>query len=186
MSRKERLKRNYDLSCQECGKDFKGLRPSDKFCSQSCRWRNVGKRPHVKQRKAESHRTWRENNQSNRREYMLNYTYGISVQQYESLLEEQGGGCAICGKTPEEEGRNLAVDHDHGTGEIYGILCATCNRVLVGKIREPEAFKSAAKYLEKGTGWFVPVRKKKRRKARSPTRPRRTTSTKTTTGSGSS
>ena len=97
---------------------------------------------------------------------MLKYTYGITQEQYEELLAEQGGCCAICGKTPEEEGRNLSVDHDHETGEIYGILCTVCNKILVGHIREPEAFKRAFEYLQGGTGLFVPENKKKPKKPR--------------------
>ena len=95
---------------------------------------------------------------------MLLFNYGINQEQYEEMLAEQGGSCAICGKTPEEEGRNLAVDHDHKTGEIFGILCSLCNKILVGRIREPAAFKRAAEYLEKGTGLFVPPKPKKRKR----------------------
>lgn len=98
---------------------------------------------------------------------MLKYTYGITQEKYEELLAQQEGGCAICGKTPEEEGRNLSVDHDHVTGEIFGILCTHCNKFLVGHLREPSAFERAAEYLKQGTGLFVPpdkVKPKRRRR----------------------
>ena len=165
-------KKIYDHDCKECGLAFKGLRPSDKFCSSACRWRWRDKQPHRKQQKKESNLIWRSWNFDYRRDYMLRYTYGITQEQYEELLAKQGGGCAICGKTPEEEGRNLAVDHDHKTGEIFGILCTHCNKFLVGHLREPLAFARAADYLRQGTGWFVPSRKerrKRRRKRRSKT-----------------
>lgn len=160
------IKRNYELNCVECGVAFKGLRPGDKFCSSSCRWRNRDKQPYRKEKKAENNKKWRSWNFDYRRDYMLRYTYGITQEQYEEILADQGGCCAICGKTPEEEGRNLSVDHDHQTGEIYGILCTVCNKVLVGHIREPNAFKRAFEYLEKGTGFFVPENKKKPKKYR--------------------
>jgi predicted nucleic acid-binding Zn-ribbon protein len=56
-------------------------------------------------------------------------TYGLTPEAYRQLLESQGGACAICRKACAT-GRRLAVDHDHGTGEIRGLLCAMCNRHL--------------------------------------------------------
>jgi len=53
---------------------------------------------------------------------------GLTVGQYEELLEAQGGGCAICGNPPKT--RRLDVDHDHRTGAIRGLLCHVHNRVL--------------------------------------------------------
>lgn len=153
-------KRNYSLTCHECGSGFFGLRPGDKFCSSRCRWSNRDKQPHRIEQKKDQNKKWRSWNFDYRRDYMLRYTYGITQEQYEDMLASQGGGCFICGKTPEEEGRNLAVDHDHKTGEIFGILCAGCNKVLVGRIREPSAYERAAEYLRGGTGLFVPKRKR--------------------------
>lgn len=49
----------------------------------------------------------------------------ISDAEYDRLLNLQGGGCAICGAFPTE--RSLAVDHDHDTGRIRGLLCMRCN-----------------------------------------------------------
>ena len=61
--------------------------------------------------------------------------YGISAADYDILLEDQGGVCAICGE-PETvkfrgQVRRLAVDHDHETDRIRGLLCHTCNVALV-------------------------------------------------------
>ncbi len=42
----------------------------------------------------------------------------------------QDNKCAICKKTVEENKRNLAVDHNHITGKIRGLLCNTCNSAL--------------------------------------------------------
>jgi len=159
-----KLSRNHPLQCQECGTDFKGLRPTDRFCCSACRYRNKDKDPSVIDYKREANRKWRSWNFNYRRDYMLRYTYGITQEKYEELLAAQDGGCAICGKTSEEEGRNLAVDHDHKTGEIFGILCAMCNKILIGRIRESSAFLRAAEYLKKGTGLFVPEKPPKKRK----------------------
>jgi hypothetical protein len=61
--------------------------------------------------------------------------YGIGVDQYNAMLQAQNGVCAICGKeeTSQVKGhvkRTLAVDHDHATGKVRGLLCARCNRDL--------------------------------------------------------
>ena len=63
-------------------------------------------------------------------DYRLKRTFGISLVDYDAMLEAQGGGCAICGQTPKEEGRRLCVDHDHKTGEVRGLLCNICNRCI--------------------------------------------------------
>lgn len=56
--------------------------------------------------------------------------YGISYDQYEQLIKAQGGGCAICGRTKEPDGRKLSIDHDHATGLTRGVLCYACNKAL--------------------------------------------------------
>lgn len=100
------------------------------------------------------------------RAYRLARTYGISKEQYAELLSRQGGVCAICGKSSEEEGLSLAVDHNHATGEIRGILCRYCNHRVVGRHRDPDLLRRVADYLESKTGWFVPIKKKKKRAAK--------------------
>lgn len=57
---------------------------------------------------------------------LIRRKYGISVPEYEALLVAQGGGCALCHRTPKP-GRRLAVDHDHETGHVRGLLCTRCN-----------------------------------------------------------
>lgn len=55
--------------------------------------------------------------------------YGITVEEYDRLLEAQGGTCARCKKPPSETLR-LAVDHCHTTGRVRGLLCGPCNTYL--------------------------------------------------------
>lgn len=52
--------------------------------------------------------------------------YGLTVADYQALLDKQGGTCALCG-VPPADGRRLAVDHDHVTGRVRGLLCQRCN-----------------------------------------------------------
>lgn len=52
----------------------------------------------------------------------------IRREAYDRLWVQQGGRCAICGK--QQRARALALDHDHQTGRIRGLLCMRCNRAL--------------------------------------------------------
>jgi len=60
--------------------------------------------------------------------HYLGYKYGITLDEYEEMLAGQNGVCASCGTPPA--GRKLAVDHDHETGVIRGLLCQPCNTAL--------------------------------------------------------
>lgn len=82
------------------------------------------------------------------RDYKLQRNYGITVEEYDEMLEAQGGGCAICGKTPEENGRRLAVDHNHETDKLRGLLCNSCNSGLGYFQDKPEICCWAMLYLE--------------------------------------
>ena len=103
-----------------------------------------------------------------KRDAYLRRTYGLGLEDYLQLLASQGGGCAICKKTPAEERRNLAVDHDHYSGRVRGLLCAHCNRRLIGRHRlgldSPSKLRAAADYLDREYHPFVAPPKKKRRK----------------------
>jgi hypothetical protein len=98
------------------------------------------------------------------REGHLQRTYGISSEQYDELLERQDHKCPVCERHKDEFPTRLAVDHDHKTREIRGLLCNYCNHRMVGRHRDPAVLRRIADYLEAGTGWFVPVKKKRRRK----------------------
>lgn len=76
-------------------------------------------------------------------------TYGISYDFYLALYRFQGGRCYICRKIPRA--RRLAVDHDHGTGEIRGLLCSgqrSCNHDVLGNITSIDMARRIVLYLE--------------------------------------
>lgn len=78
--------------------------------------------------------------------------YGLTEDEYHTLLESQLGVCKICGTAhnPAVKGGRLAVDHDHGTGAIRGLLCRQCNSGL-GMFRDsPDLMRNAIRYLEDG------------------------------------
>lgn len=78
--------------------------------------------------------------------------YGITRDKYEALLVQQNYECAICGTTDPggnvgQVGPQFAVDHDHKTGELRGLLCRSCN-VGIGNLGDdPERLLNAVTYL---------------------------------------
>lgn len=74
-------------------------------------------------------------------------TYGLTLDDYDNILESQNNGCAICGKAPEDNGQRLAVDHDHDTGAVRGLLCIGCNAGLGSFKDDPDLLEEAQKYL---------------------------------------
>jgi hypothetical protein len=64
-----------------------------------------------------------------RRRCQLRLRYGITPEQYDFMLQEQGGVCKIC-KEEDKNGTRLAVDHCHETGAVRGLLCLACNNML--------------------------------------------------------
>lgn len=81
------------------------------------------------------------------REWRLKKEYGITLAEYETLLEAQGGVCAICGNPPN--GRVLSVDHDHKTGLRRGLLCHGCNMGLGSLGDSTPTLQAAIAYLQK-------------------------------------
>jgi len=80
---------------------------------------------------------------------IIRRTYGITLDQYHEILKDQGGVCAICSKPDEVEGRRMAIDHDHDTGEVRGLLCGNCNRGLGNFQDNIEMLEKAKNYLVK-------------------------------------
>lgn len=84
-------------------------------------------------------------------------SYGITEDDYQRMLREQDGKCAICGtdnpgipSRPTSE--RMCVDHDHATGRVRGLLCQPCNSGL-GKFRDdPNALRAAAEYILRSRG----------------------------------
>lgn len=101
----------------------------------------------------------------------LRNKYGISIEQYNDLLRAQEGNCAICRRAHTEFTTRLAVDHNHITGEIRGLLCNYCNRRVVGRHRDPDLLRRVAEYIEQGTGLFVPKKKRTVKRKKNGTNP---------------
>jgi len=80
--------------------------------------------------------------------WKLKARYGITPEDYNSLLELQECRCAICGIHNDDLSDSLCVDHDHETGKVRGLLCRPCN-LAIGNMRDnPRLLHKAGKYLE--------------------------------------
>jgi len=96
-----------------------------------------------------------ERTMANRRRWNLQKLYGITPEQYEEMLSEQGGLCAVCRQPePDAHGRtgtqfSLSVDHCHDTGRVRGLLCQKCNRAIGLLGDNVELLRAAIRYLEK-------------------------------------
>jgi hypothetical protein len=106
---------------------------------------------------------WRIRNPDKRQEIWLNYKardkhkklvskYNITLEQYLDMHEMQGGTCAICELPEIVQGRDLAVDHDHSTGKVRGLLCSKCNRGIGMFNDDAKTIKKAMMYVQKELG----------------------------------
>lgn len=72
---------------------------------------------------------------------MIEKTYGLTAAEYDALSAAQGGRCAICRARPKS--KRLAVDHDHKSGAVRGLLCSRCNHDLMGSAWDSIALAAA-------------------------------------------
>lgn len=108
----------------------------------------------------EYERAWRQRNPERMRAYarkhLLGKKYGITPEDYDALLEKQGGVCALClqpERVKDRTGRlrdSLSVDHDHATGAVRALLCHHCNTTLGHVNDDPALLLRMAAYLQGG------------------------------------
>src|SRR5689334_6819967 len=125
-------------TCNRCGVE----KPLDQF-SKHYSTRD-GLRPYCKKCASAIAMAWQDKNRDDRNAYRranpapsdqgdakhgkhLKGTYGITLEEYQAMLEEQEHVCAICGGT---DTKRLSVDHCHITEKIRGLLCRKCNSGL--------------------------------------------------------
>ena len=98
---------------------------------------------------------YRETHKNEKRELHLKHDFGLSLEDYSRVFTSQGGVCAICGSSPN--GMALAVDHNHETGEVRGLLCSNCN-VAIGLMKDdPGLLQKAIDYVRMYSGTEVIV-----------------------------
>lgn len=88
-------------------------------------------------------------------DYQREKRYGVTGEGYRAMLDEQGGGCRLCGVTPEQLGRRLSVDHDHSCCPakkscgrcVRGLLCHVCNVAICRMEADPTWIDRARAHL---------------------------------------
>lgn len=82
------------------------------------------------------------------RAWSLRTKYGLSLEDYNALLEKQGHSCGICQVPFSSLKRRPHVDHCHSTGKVRGILCPNCNVTLGHSKDNLDVLKGCISYLE--------------------------------------
>lgn len=112
------------------------LRPEGKFDRST----KAGRAAYAKAYRASNPGRWRHAH--------LKQNYKIDEVEYHRLLELYGGECPIC---EEEPSQRLAVDHDHTTGDVRGLMCKRCNYAMGQFGDDPKRMRRAAQFLEDRT-----------------------------------
>lgn len=89
--------------------------------------------------------------------WKLETKFGITVDKFDKMVEEQSGLCAICAESPSEANghrhkHRLHIDHDHKTGKVRGLLCNNCNAALGYFHDNPDRLLLAYDYLTSQCG----------------------------------
>lgn len=142
---------NIDKELNRFFKDAKmpdGHRNDCKDCKQKAtyEWRakNVDRYNDLAQ-------AWRKRNPEKLYERELKRNYGCSLEQYNQMVIDQKGKCAICSTlhNPMAKKGRLFVDHDHKTGKIRALLCSACNCMLGYAKDNINTLVAAIEYIKK-------------------------------------
>lgn len=128
-------------TCSKCGKKVDKFQKKSRRC-QSCR--TAALKDYVKRSGYDKKRYWA--NPQGERERHYKRKYGVDLKGYNAMFEAQNGSCAICLRPAT---KTLDIDHNHATGEVRGLLCTNCNRMLGHAGDIPSVLENAAIYLRK-------------------------------------
>lgn len=104
-----------------------------------------------RQQQRDNYQRHKERYKEKNREYSYKTQYGITIKQYDQMHTEQDHRCAICRAPQDQYKSRFAVDHDHDTGKIRGLLCIICNRRICGMIDR----RAKSKHVQKTNVEFV-------------------------------
>jgi hypothetical protein len=118
--------RTVPLTCERCGNTWTSVKNNGRWCPEC--------RPIIQKERIKAYTSIPEVRKA-RAVYMKERgyarkaqlaQYGLTVEDFDRMLAEQGGVCAICSREHER----MCVDHCHETGKVRGILCSPCNRAI--------------------------------------------------------
>lgn len=137
--------------CRECEKQYnKNLRRTD---IQKYRQRDKLKGRKFRNKNREKinieAKERRRTNPEAMRNTDLKKNYGITLQRYNEMFQNQEGSCCICKKHQNEFSKRLSVDHCHKTGKVRGLLCNNCNLAIGLFDEDLNVIKNTIYYLEK-------------------------------------
>lgn len=125
-------------TCRKCGvsSEEAEFKKDRRFCKEC--WRIEHRR---------RMRKYRESNAEDVKSKRLQRRYGITLEDYEEMIEEQDHSCAVCGRE-----RELVVDHCHISDEVRGLLCKPCNTAIGSLEDDPRIIYSAVRYVIEHSG----------------------------------
>ena len=125
---------------------------SKPFGPDNAYWRKTDCSFQTLEEKAAYMRKWHAANPEKAREASLKQLYGATIEWFEKQSAKQEGKCAICNQpeTMKIRGKTvrLAVDHDHNSGKIRGLLCTACNRAIGLLKHDEDLLQAAIRYLK--------------------------------------
>ena len=104
-------------------------------------------------REVQYKRRWYQARKEQMRRADMERKYGITYEEYQQMHTAQRGLCAICQEPETRLNQNgetypLAIDHDHTSGKVRGLLCAMCNHGLGNFKDSPDLLRKAGDYLK--------------------------------------
>lgn len=154
--------RNRERRCAESRARYRAIRDTPEYQEKRRRWQANWRAANPERERAKR-KEWRLANPDKIRRHarraLLKSLYGLTLEQFEGLLAEQGSRCAICHGTFVLEGRREkmapVVDHCHKTGFVRGLLCVDCNFGLGRFADDRKRLRRAVAYLQKGAAPFT-------------------------------
>lgn len=142
------IRRVVDYNCVQCSRERARLL-SEQSKHNGRRKSNRQKYEQGEAGKANRRRWYNSSDgKKSNRKAMLKLKFGMTLEEYDLMLTNQQGCCKVCGDHIEDLSKFLAVDHNHITGNVRGLLCNRCN-VALGMLREDtNIMKNLIKYVE--------------------------------------
>lgn len=132
-----------EFICEDCNKSFilrRSPKKDQKHLCKSC----LRIASNARCRQAQYHKNPKYRLKARR--WQLENRYNLSLDEYDSLFEQQKGVCAIC-NLPNDNNRPLVVDHSHINNKVRGLLCDKCNRAIGALNDDISLLQKAITYL---------------------------------------